>query len=212
MRVEAEVARLLENLPAARESWERFGLIVTVPTLDDALPLADALAAEHVELMVADPRPLFARLRHAGSVFLGHRTPEAIGDYIGGPNHVLPTGRRARFASGLSVMNFMKRTTFLDATRGFDALSEAAAALADAEGLPAHALRCACAAEAASARVVVELRHAPEQRHGVGGLVAAAPFAPYGVDVHRQPLGIAPFGVAAELDVQHRLLRSPCRR
>ncbi len=138
--VAAEVSRLLERLPAARESWERFGLIVTVPTLDDALPLADRLAAEHVELMVADPRALFARLRHAGSVFLGPRTPEAIGDYIGGPNHVLPTGRRARFASGLSVMNFMKRTTFLDASRGFEALSAAAAALADAEGLPAHAL------------------------------------------------------------------------
>jgi histidinol dehydrogenase len=138
--VAAEVDRLLEELPAARESWSRFGVIVTVPTLDAAVTLSDALAAEHVELVVADPRALFARLRHAGSVFLGPRTPEAIGDYIGGPNHVLPTGRRARFASGLSVQNFMKRTTFLDATRGFEALAPAAAALADAEGLPAHAL------------------------------------------------------------------------
>ncbi|QMW21997.1 histidinol dehydrogenase [Sandaracinobacteroides saxicola] len=141
--VAAEVERLLPGLASAataRASWARFGTIITVADIMDTVPLADALAAEHLELMLADPEPLFRAIRHAGSIFLGHRTPEAIGDYLGGPNHVLPTGRRARFASGLGVLNFMKRTTFLDSSRGFDAVADAAATLADAEGLPAHAL------------------------------------------------------------------------
>jgi histidinol dehydrogenase len=110
------------------------------PTLDAALPLVDRLAPEHLELAVADPEPLFAKVRHAGSIFLGRHTPEAVGDYVGGPNHVLPTGRRARFSSGLSVLDFMKRTSFLGCTpESIRTLGPAAVALANAEGLPAHA-------------------------------------------------------------------------
>jgi histidinol dehydrogenase len=90
--------------------------------------------------MIDDPNALFARMRHAGSVFLGRHTPEAAGDYLAGPNHVLPTGRRARFASGLSVVDFMKRTTFLDCgPQGLAAIGPAGAAIADVEGLAAHA-------------------------------------------------------------------------
>lgn len=141
--VEDAVDLQLMSLPTAkvaRASWETHGVIIVVDTIEEALPLADRLAAEHVELAVADPQALFDRLRHAGSVFFGRTTPEAVGDYIAGPNHVLPTGRRARFASGLSVLDFMKRTSFIDA--GPDALAAigpAAVALAEAEGLPAHA-------------------------------------------------------------------------
>lgn len=138
------VERLLPSLSSeavARESWDAYGAIIVVDELMQAVPLADVLAAEHVELMLADPQPVKAALRHAGSIFVGHHTPEAIGDYIGGPNHVLPTGRRARFSGGLSVHNFLKRTTWLEAGEaGFAALADAAATLADAEGLPAHAL------------------------------------------------------------------------
>ncbi|MDB5738649.1 MAG: hisD [Sphingomonas bacterium] len=123
----------------ARTSWQDNGAIVIVPTLADAIPLCDRLAPEHLELAVADPEPLFAKVRHAGSIFLGRHTPEAVGDYVGGPNHVLPTGRRARFASGLSVLDFMKRTSFLacDAA-SIRRIGPAAVALAAAEGLPAH--------------------------------------------------------------------------
>ena len=141
--VAAAVRRQLETLAtaaAARQSWNDFGAIIVVPALDAAIPLLDALAPEHAELMVDDPDALFARMRHAGSVFLGRHTPEAAGDYLAGPNHVLPTGRRARFASGLSVVDFMKRTTFLDCgPAGLAAIGPAGAALADAEGLAAHA-------------------------------------------------------------------------
>ncbi len=142
-QVVAEVERQLDGLPTAataRASWERYGVVIEVADLlAEAPALADALAAEHVELAVADPAPLFAAIRHAGSVFLGLYTPEPIGDYLGGPNHVLPTGRRARFSGGLGVHNFLKRTTWLDAGEaGFRALAEATATLADAEGLPAH--------------------------------------------------------------------------
>jgi histidinol dehydrogenase len=142
--VVVEVEAMLRALPTAavaRESWGRYGTVIVVRDLDEAPDLCNALAAEHLELMVADPEALFARIRHAGSVFLGRHTPEAIGDYLGGPNHVLPTGRRARFSGGLSVHNFLKRTTWLDCSEpGFDRLARAAAALADAEGLAAHAL------------------------------------------------------------------------
>ncbi len=143
--VEVEVERLLPTLstqPVARESWEGHGAILLVDDLlAEAPALANRLAAEHVELMVADPGPLFAAIRHAGSIFIGAHTPEAVGDYVGGPNHVLPTGRRARFSGGLGVHNFMKRTTFLEAgPAGFAALADATATLADAEGLAAHAL------------------------------------------------------------------------
>lgn len=130
----------LSTRKVARESWDANGAIITVVSLDEAMPLVNRLAAEHLELAVADPDALFAKVRHAGSVFLGRYTPEAIGDYVAGPNHVLPTGRRARFSSGLSVLDFMKRTSFL----GLDAdslgkLGPATVALAHAEGLPAHA-------------------------------------------------------------------------
>lgn len=141
--VAAAVERQLATLATAavaRQSWAAFGAIILVPDVDAALPLLDALAAEHAELMVDDPEALFARMRHAGSVFLGRHTPEAAGDYLAGPNHVLPTGRRSRFASGLSVVDFMKRTTFLDCgPAGLAAIGPAGAALADAEGLAAHA-------------------------------------------------------------------------
>ena len=130
----------LSTRKVARQSWDANGAIILTGSLDEAIPLVNKLAPEHLELAVDDPDALFARVRHAGSVFLGRMTPEAIGDYVAGPNHVLPTGRRARFASGLSVLDFMKRTSFLalDAA-GLAAIGPAAVALAEAEGLPAHA-------------------------------------------------------------------------
>ena len=137
------VNRQIDVLPTretARASWEANGAIILAPTLDAAMPLVDALAPEHLELAVDDPDALFAQVRHAGSVFLGRLTPEAVGDYVAGPNHVLPTGRRARFSSGLSVLDFMKRTSFLALDRGaLGRIGPAAVALARAEGLPAHA-------------------------------------------------------------------------
>jgi histidinol dehydrogenase len=142
--VAAQVETMLAQLATAnvaRASWENYGAIIEVEDLlAEAPALANALAAEHVELLIEDPAALFAKIRHAGSVFLGHHTPEPVGDYIGGPNHVLPTGRRARFSGGLGVHNFLKRTTWLDAgADGFRQVADAAATLADAEGLPAHA-------------------------------------------------------------------------
>ena len=123
-----------------RGRWLLRGVIVVVESLDQAADLTNQLAAEHVEIAVAAPEPLFGRIRHAGSMFLGRHTPEAVGDYVAGPNHVLPTGRRARFASGLSVLDFMKRTSFMQLDEAaLQAVGPAAIALADAEGLPAHA-------------------------------------------------------------------------
>ncbi|AKH42073.1 histidinol dehydrogenase [Altererythrobacter atlanticus] len=130
----------LSTEKSARASWDAHGVLLVVKDLSEAPALANRLAAEHVELAVDDPEALFAQLRHAGSVFLGRHTPEAVGDYVAGPNHVLPTGRRARFASGLSVLDFMKRTSFISLDK--DSLSRigpAAIALARVEGLPAHA-------------------------------------------------------------------------
>lgn len=125
----------------ARASWDAHGVIIIVnDLLAEAPALANRLAAEHVELAVDNAEDFMRLIRHAGSIFLGRMTPEAVGDYVAGPNHVLPTGRRARFSSGLSVLDFMKRTSFLgldDAS--FAALGPAAATLAHAEGLPAHA-------------------------------------------------------------------------
>jgi histidinol dehydrogenase len=143
-QVEDAIDLQLMRLPTARTaraSWDEHGVIITVANLlEEAPPLANRLAAEHVELAVDDPEPLFARIRHAGSVFLGRLTPEAVGDYVAGPNHVLPTGRRARFASGLSVLDFMKRTSFLSINaQALAAIGPAAVALAELEGLPAHA-------------------------------------------------------------------------
>ncbi|PDH68485.1 MAG: histidinol dehydrogenase [Sphingomonadaceae bacterium MED-G03] len=130
----------LSTSAVARTSWDANGAIILVRDLAEAMPLVDRLAPEHLELAVEDPEPLFAQVRHAGSVFLGRMTPEAVGDYVAGPNHVLPTGRRARFSSGLSVLDFMKRTSFLSLdAAAVRAIGPAAVALAQAEGLPAHA-------------------------------------------------------------------------
>ena len=143
--VAAEVAAQIPALATAAvagASWEAHGAIIVTRSLDEAMPLINRLAAEHLELAVdpAEAERLFALVRHAGSVFLGRMTPEAIGDYVAGPNHVLPTGRRARFASGLSVLDFMKRTSFLQLdVASLAAIGPAAVALAEAEGLPAHA-------------------------------------------------------------------------
>ena len=137
--VEAQLSELVSEA-TARASWDANGAIILVGDLMDAAPVIDALVPEHLELAVADPEPLFNAVRHAGSIFLGRHTPEAVGDYVGGPNHVLPTGRRARFSSGLSVLDFMKRTSFLGCTpAAIQAIGPAAVALARAEGLPAHA-------------------------------------------------------------------------
>lgn len=142
-RVAAAVERQLDTLATgavARQAWETNGAIILVETLAAAMPLVDRLAPEHLQLAVDDPQGLFDQVRHAGSVFLGRHTPEAIGDYVAGPNHVLPTGRRARFTSGLSVLDFMKRTSFLGLDESALAeLGPATVALAEAEGLPAHA-------------------------------------------------------------------------
>lgn len=124
----------------ARMSWNAHGAIIVLGHFDEAPALIDRLAPEHLEIATADPEALFDKVRHAGSVFLGRWTPEAVGDYVAGPNHVLPTGRRARFASGLSVLAFMKRTSFLQCDeQAIKAIGPAAVALAQAEGLPAHA-------------------------------------------------------------------------
>lgn len=139
--VDAQIAKLATGA-VARQSWDDFGAIILVDDLEGAMPLVNRLAGEHLELAVDDDRAerLFDLVRHAGSVFLGRMTPEAIGDYVAGPNHVLPTGRRARFASGLSVLDFMKRTSFIALDKAaINAIGPAAATLADAEGLPAHA-------------------------------------------------------------------------
>ncbi|WP_421726064.1 histidinol dehydrogenase [Bauldia sp.] len=142
-QVAAAVDRHLATLARgeiAAASWRDHGAIITVDTLDRAATLANRIAPEHLELAVADPEALSPAIRHAGSIFLGRYTPEAIGDYVGGPNHVLPTARSARFSSGLSVYDFLKRTTTLklgpDQLR---ALGPAAITLAEAEGLEAHA-------------------------------------------------------------------------
>jgi histidinol dehydrogenase len=130
----------LSTAQVTRASWDANGAIIITADLFEALPLVDRLAPEHLELACDDPQALFDRVRHAGSVFLGRHTPEAIGDYVAGPNQVLPTGRRARFASGLSVLDFMKRTSFLQLDQAaLSAIGPAAVALAEAEGLPAHA-------------------------------------------------------------------------
>jgi len=140
--VEACVARQLKALPrggVAARSWADFGAIIVVRDLDEAVPLADRIAAEHLEIATADPEAFFARIRNAGAVFLGRHTPEVIGDYVGGSNHVLPTARSARFSSGLSVLDYVKRTSVLKlGPEQLAALGPAAVTLAQAEGLAAH--------------------------------------------------------------------------
>ncbi len=142
-RVETALAAQLATLPraaVAAASWRDFGAIISVGALADAVPLVDAIAPEHLEIVAADPERLAAAIRNAGAIFLGPHTPEAIGDYVGGSNHVLPTARSARFSSGLGVLDFMKRTSILkcgpDQLR---ALGGAAIVLGEAEGLKAHA-------------------------------------------------------------------------
>jgi len=131
---------LLPRKQIASASWRDFGAIILVEKLEDAAPLADRIAPEHLEIAVANPMPWLKRVRHAGAIFLGRHTPEAIGDYIAGPNHVLPTARTARFSSGLSVLDFLKRTTLLSCSPGAIAkLGPDAIALAEVEGLDAHA-------------------------------------------------------------------------
>ncbi|MSP67845.1 MAG: histidinol dehydrogenase [Alphaproteobacteria bacterium] len=128
----------------ARASWQAHGAVIQIASLAEAPALVDALAPEHVQLMVEGPAALAERISHAGAIFLGRHTPEAIGDYVGGPNHVLPTSRTARFSSGLSVLDFMKRTTLLGCDpASLAALGPAAVALAEVEGLGAHALSVA---------------------------------------------------------------------
>ena len=137
--VERQLARL-PRADIAGASWRDFGAIILVRELEDCLPLINRIAPEHLELAVADPDGLGARVRNAGAIFLGAHTPEALGDYVAGSNHVLPTARSARFASGLSVLDFMKRTSLLRCSPdGFRALAPAARVLAEAEGLDAHA-------------------------------------------------------------------------
>lgn len=138
-RIGVELA-MLPTARVASASWNTHGTIIEVASLDEAPALANALAAEHVQIATDDPEALFRQIRHAGSVFLGRMTPEAVGDYVAGPNHVLPTGRRARFSSGLSVLDFMKRTSFIQLDEAaLQAVGPAAIALAEAEGLAAHA-------------------------------------------------------------------------
>ncbi|RAI37438.1 histidinol dehydrogenase [Rhodoplanes roseus] len=154
--VEAAVESQLATLPRekiAAASWRDHGAVILVETLDQAVGLADAVAAEHLELAVADPAPLVDRIRHAGAIFVGTHTPEAVGDYVAGSNHVLPTARSARFSSGLGVLDFMKRTSILRC--GPDqlaAIGPAAVTLAKAEGLEAHARSVALRLAGAAAK------------------------------------------------------------
>lgn len=141
--VEAAVERALTTLPRreiAQASWRDYGAIIRVRGFDEAIPLVDRLAPEHLEIETADAEALAAKVRNAGAIFLGAHTPEAIGDYVGGPNHVLPTARSARFSSGLGVLDFMKRTTLLSCTpESLRALGPAAITLGRSEGLDGHA-------------------------------------------------------------------------
>ncbi|HEV7267605.1 MAG TPA: histidinol dehydrogenase [Falsiroseomonas sp.] len=153
-RVVAAVQAALESLPRAAiagASWAAHGAVILVRDMEEAVALTNRLAPEHLQIMVAEPQALFARIRHAGAAFLGRWCPEALGDYAAGPNHVLPTGRTARFGSGLSVFDFLKRTTWVEADpAGLEAIGPAAVTLARAEGLDAHALS-----------VAARLRHNP---------------------------------------------------
>jgi histidinol dehydrogenase len=134
----AQIAAGKAGIPA-HNSWRDYGAIIIVENLLDSCELVNQGAPEHLEIATQDPDAILPFIRHAGSIFIGHNTPESLGDYVAGPNHVLPTGRRARFSSGLSVLNFMKRTTILRATkRGLEKIGPYASILARAEGLPAH--------------------------------------------------------------------------
>jgi histidinol dehydrogenase len=147
------VTEQLKTLPRrqiAERSWQNFGAIIVVEKLEQSVSLVDRLAPEHLEIMTREPSILCSRLRNVGAIFLGHFTPEAIGDYVGGSNHVLPTARSARFSSGLNVLDFMKRTSILQCDmNSLRAIGPSAIALGMAEGLDAHAhsvaIRLGCA-------------------------------------------------------------------
>jgi histidinol dehydrogenase len=145
--VEQAIDVHLQKLPRseiAGKSWQDFGAVILVETMAGAADLINRLAPEHLELAIDAPEMFAEKVRHAGAIFLGRHTPEALGDYTGGPNHVLPTGRSARFSSGLGVLDFMKRSTLLGVSeRSIKAIGPAAVALAEAEGLDAHALSVA---------------------------------------------------------------------
>jgi len=140
--VSGAVERQLETLPRgeiARQSWQDFGAIIRLRKLDEAVPLVDRIAPEHLEIALDDPEAFAGRIRNAGAIFLGHHTPEALGDYVAGSNHVLPTARSARFASGLGVLDFMKRTSILKCSpAGLREIGPAAMVLGEVEGLHAH--------------------------------------------------------------------------
>lgn len=142
--VETEIANYLKILPRraiAGASWEKYGAVIVVADWQEACALANDIAPEHMELAVENPESLMSQIAHAGAIFLGRHTPEAIGDYIAGPSHVLPTSRTARFSSGLSVFDFLKRTSLIGCTeKSLSAISEYAEVLAFTEGLDAHAL------------------------------------------------------------------------
>jgi histidinol dehydrogenase len=142
-QVERAVAAQLAALPrreVAGASWRDYGAVIVVPALEQALPLVDVLSPEHVEIVAVEPERLAQGIRNAGAIFLGPHTPEVIGDYVAGSNHVLPTARAARFSSGLSVLDFVKRTSILKCgPEQLRALADAAITLANAEGLDAHA-------------------------------------------------------------------------
>lgn len=142
-KVESAVTRQIEALKRgaiASESWRDYGAIILADSLDEAVPIANRIAAEHLELAVADPEALLKGIRNAGAVFIGHHTPEAIGDYVGGTNHVLPTARSARFSSGLGVLDFVKRTSILSVPpEALKSIGPAAVTLAETEGLTGHA-------------------------------------------------------------------------
>jgi histidinol dehydrogenase len=141
--VTGAVERMLKNLPRGKiagASWRRFGAVITVRKWDEAVELIDRIAPEHLELAIERPELIAAKIANAGAIFLGRHTPEAVGDYVAGPNHVLPTARSARFSSGLSVLDFMKRTSMVRCdARSLGAVGPAAITLAEAEGLDAHA-------------------------------------------------------------------------
>jgi histidinol dehydrogenase len=145
--VAGEIGTLLNNgdtSKAVRESWDKHGVIICVRSFEDAPALINRLSPEHLCLAVSDSETLLNQVRHAGAIFIGRYTPEVIGDYVAGPNHVLPTARGARFASGLSVLDFVKRTSIISCDKtSFMKIAPTAKVLAEAEGLPFHALSAA---------------------------------------------------------------------
>jgi len=131
---------MLSRKEIATASWRDYGAVILTKRLEDALPLANRIAAEHLEIVCEEAEALAARIKNAGAIFIGGYTPEAVGDYVGGSNHVLPTARSARFSSGLSVLDFMKRSSILKCDAGaLRAVGAAAVTLGEAEGLTAHA-------------------------------------------------------------------------